>query len=374
MARKKKQVRSHADIEMHYLGPEPEWLEGNSPTEFDIARALSWYSYAWDAKKAVSNFFENFPSKSKEHLQSIKKVETWRISPTVSYLLRMKENGCNLSKKNVQFIVNHMQELLAFGRHGNEVKKVEENSQHWRTSVYDRLRMKNAKLCSEIDEVFEKFYHEDNFKTDFDMYKWLQHNNISTKTSNYIHGVYSDILRDFIEVREGVDNQLVEAYSHLTNLQLRKIIKLLEMIVNDCELWNQNVKKSKPRRAAKKPSNEKLVSKIRYQKAHDQLKLASISPEEIIGAKELWTYNTKNKTLARYLSSAGISVKGTTLINFDTESEVKRIGRSEDVLPKISKSKSKKVLNNIWMSLNTKGNKCTGRLNENTVLLKAIHG
>ena len=48
-------------------------------------------------------------------------------------------------------------------------------------------------------------------------------------------------------------------------------------------------------------SKGKQVSKLKFLKKDDNLKLVSINPEDIIDAKELWVYQTKYRKLGKRL-------------------------------------------------------------------------
>ena len=74
---------------------------------------------------------------------------------------------------------------------------------------------------------------------------------------------------------------------------------------------------------------------------------------------ELWVYNTKTKILGIYISKEGLSIKGTTLTNFDPELS---IGKRIKHLP-TTKHKS------FIEKQSTKPHYLTGRLNHDTILL-----
>ena len=131
---------------------------------------------------------------------------------------------------------------------------------------------------------------------------------------------------------------------------------------------NQLVRKPRKR---KPPSFEKMVSKVNYKERDDSLRLVSVDPIKIIGASQLWVYNTKTRNLGVYnaLDVSGLGMKGTTLQNYGSDSIAKILRKPEDVLPDVvtgGKIKLRKVMDNI----NAKPKKLNGRLNKDTILLR----
>ena len=138
----------------------------------------------------------------------------------------------------------------------------------------------------------------------------------------------------------------------------------------------RNVKKAtKKARVKRAPTKEKIVSKLKYMKEEKILKLVSINPVDIIGAQELWTYNTKTRKLFRYIADSTfgpLNIKGTSIIGFNEANSVgKTLRKPEEKLKefgKASKVQLRKFLEDI-KATPTMGN---GRINADMVLLRAI--
>gem|GEM_PF-5789315 len=172
--------------------------------------------------------------------------------------------------------------------------------------------------------------------------------------------------------------------------QLKKSRTLAEKILFDCRAFLSDTKKSKQTKKSsndidepkvrkarrKKPvSAEKLISRLKYQKEDPDTKMESISPIKILGANELWIYNSKYTllTLYRARNDQGFSVKGTTILNYDEEKSIsKKIGRqTKERLDGIMLS-GKVALKKYMDTLNGSGYKPNGRINENTILLRVL--
>jgi len=122
-------------------------------------------------------------------------------------------------------------------------------------------------------------------------------------------------------------------------------------------------------------SVEKKIKSLKFQKEDATYKIASISPEKVIGAMELWTFNTKYKTFTvlRAIDRGVLQIKGTSIINYDENSSLTRsCGRKnpEEFLKRILDG-GKLVLRKVLDELKTE-KPLAYRINENTILLRVV--
>jgi hypothetical protein len=134
----------------------------------------------------------------------------------------------------------------------------------------------------------------------------------------------------------------------------------------------QEAKVNRKPKAKKAVPAEKIVAKLKYKKADEPLKLVSINPADILGAKELWTYNTKSRKLGKYIASefADLGVKGTSIINFDEHKSVQKTLRKPIDQLKEFKAAGKVALRKFLDDINAVDTKMNGRINEEIMLLK----
>ena len=114
------------------------------------------------------------------------------------------------------------------------------------------------------------------------------------------------------------------------------------------------------------------MAKLKYKKADEPLKVEYINPADILGAKELWTYNTKSRKLGKYIASefADLGVKGTSIINFDEHKSVQKTLRKPIDQLKEFKAAGKVALRKFLDDINAVDTKMNGRINEEIMLLK----
>ena len=124
---------------------------------------------------------------------------------------------------------------------------------------------------------------------------------------------------------------------------------------------------------AKKPTDKvKVVSKLKYLKQDEKLKLVSINPIDIIGSKELWVFNTKTRKIGKYVAGefAELSVKGTTIVGFDENKSIQKTLRKPEEQLKEFKAAGKVALRKFLDDIKAVDIKLNGRINEETILLK----
>ena len=102
------------------------------------------------------------------------------------------------------------------------------------------------------------------------------------------------------------------------------------------------------------------------------MKLVSVSPTDIIGASELWIFNTKTRKLGRYVAAEfnTLGVKGTSITGFDEFKSVQKTLRKPEEKLKEFKAANKVALRKFLDEINATDTKMNGRINEETVLLK----
>ena len=227
---------------------------------------------------------------------------------------------------------------------------------------YDEFRARYGDIEFQIDEAIMS-----NFKDlEFEMPKWLEGFKVKPKELKYMISELTKIRAEIQESLDGTDKELKEGYGYLTKPQKKRYIKMLDGWLEQCKEYTN--KKRKPR-AKKIKTPTQLVKNLKYQDTFTDLSLSSIPPEEIVGSKELWVYNTKHRMLGFFYSISGLSVKGSTIVNYD-RSGSKRLRKPEDVLDTIVKNYNFDDRMNWFDTIKTKDYPPTGRINNSTIIYK----
>ena len=154
-----------------------------------------------------------------------------------------------------------------------------------------------------------------------------------------------------------------------------EIVTVIEAGKNDIEeVEAKEAKANRKPKARKLQPKEKIVAKMKYMKSNEPLKLVSINPTDIIGAKELWVFNTKTRKLGKYVAAEyqDLGVKGTTITGFNEHTSICKTLRKPEEKLKEFKSAGKVQLRKFLDDINATDTKMNGRINEEIVLLKVV--
>ena len=386
MATAKKQVKRITNPDTKYFGEEPlfdtalgtEW-EGR---RIATLRALNWYNYFVSRKDFVPEitaYAKDVVKLDKEDFALFKLAANTWASSTVGALIRMEQRGYILDDTQKDRIKSDIYQVVEMGKKKGvseddevEVKKTIVPQ----LTIQDRLRLKvHATIIEDIREIEDQWL-DGKSVTEFDAYTAMQKHELPAMACSYAIPWISGLYDQYNDALNKTCDQAVEAYSHLTKVELRKRVKLLNTILDDLKRYQTNSKTVRKTRTKKPVAATKQVAKIKFLKESPEFKLVSINPAAVIGAKRLFVFNVKTRTLSEYVSSgpAGFTVKGTTLQGWDdTTSRSKKLRKPEDILPTVL-SKTARQIDNAWKKLTTKDASPNGRLNEDTILLRALNG
>jgi len=348
--------------------------------------SMAWYrleSSVKELKPKVINWM-SANGYTKSQIADFKKTKDNRCGMTVGAIAACLLKGMppvradfNEGRSTAVWLANEISKIVAEGKDDiddSEEVKVEIKPNVYTPSIQERVRDASMLMTEEIETAIESFQLDPEA---FDPKAFKILNVLKAKQAKAAHAriIREFYTRDLEELQEAAstkDEQLKEAYSHLTKVQLRKITAFYQEIVSACEMLAQEAKVNRKPKAKKAVPAEKIVAKLKYKKADEPLKLVSINPADILGAKELWTYNTKSRKLGKYVASefADLGVKGTSIINFDEHKSIQKTLRKPIDQLKEFKAAGKVALRKFLDDINAVDTKMNGRINEEIMLLK----
>lgn len=341
-----------------------------------LAKMLNWYNVMSD-EKDKDKWLIDYMKKhgySKTDISNIVNLNSLGnvAKNGASVLARIESNGTVFAGELEGRVKSRIEKALSYSQ--REVK--EDTSSVKVISIQDKIKALAEPHIIHVDDEIHSWYYERKTKIEFSLYTYLQRNQLNSQICNHIKALVSKIHAEHAEMVEGKDEQLNEAYAYLPNASKKAIMKQLTSCMEDIERFVGNTKVSKPRKPRKKKevTASKLINKLKYQKEFTKLKIKSISPESIVSAQQLWVYNTKygHLTMLNAIDHKGLSVKGTTIVDYDqTSSLKKKLRKPEDVIQKVLTG-GKLVLKKLMSELTTKPIDVNGRINDDCILLKAI--
>lgn len=367
---KKAAVKLPKSYDKSALGDEPTWNDKKEATQSEIIRALNWYNYFYDNKKAAVLLKKNYIRDLSE-LELLDLLSDNEIPPTLCYFSRMMTLGCKFPAKSRENFDIGIEKLLQKAR--GRVKKEEKVEKKTVVSIQDRVLAKANELSGEFEGQIDEFL-SNKFKSTFSAYDYLTKNEVKPMIAKKMIGIYDNLIAELQETLLKKDKQLVEGYKHLKPLHIRKLIAFLESIHADILTYTNNGKKTRKPRKKKAITVSKQIEKLQFLQSFNELQLVSANPSDIIGASQLWTYNVKYKKLTKFVAAdkSGFGVKGTTLLNYsETESMVKRLRKPKETLAKVQTG-GKIILRKLMGELTTKEATLKGRINKDTILVRIV--
>ena len=247
-------------------------------------------------------------------------------------------------------------------------KKEEKEKPKKVISIQERLQGKVEDFISAIEGQVDDFV-DSNYKMKYVPYNHLVDIGCKAAHARKMRPFYVDCYNELVDVYNKDDEYYVEAWSHLKPKYHKLMMDFYGNIVDDLDRIIKNSTAQRKPRKKKTLSATRLVKSLKFQLEFNDLKLVSVNPEKIIGANELWVYNTKYNRIGVYHavnSIRGLSIKGCTIQHYDEDTSVQKTARKpQDVLSVLSKRSLKKQLNN----MKTKEQTMTGRINAQTILL-----
>lgn len=226
-----------------------------------------------------------------------------------------------------------------------------------------------SRHIAEVEGSIDEFLVND---AAFSMKAYLISNNVGAATAKEIAQAFIAREKELKLAVEGKDPDLKEGYAHLGKVKLKRFLALTQQIIVDCAQQVVSSKTARKPRAKKEKPASVLVAKLKYLKEFEELKLTSEKPESIIGAEQVFLYDTIKRKIVVYTSDSGqkLGVKGTTITGFSVkESGMKTLRKPEQFL---SASLAKKAINTAFKEVRATQGSVNGRTNENQIILKVF--
>lgn len=347
-------------VDRQFIGDEPVNIGVLTEDNHSVyVSALNWYNYMYDADTAREWLLEHMKRSGFEKAQiaDVRRVSKLKIPTTIGWQARMMMNGNTLSERSMNYFNQRLDDLF---REAQSMEVEVEVVETPKVNIQDRVNAKIDQLITDCEEAVDT-------TPDLNIYEWL--------TGKEVTGQAASTIRDFYAKCIG-DHEVDEFDTRAEKKARAEQKKFWEDFVAAIDRYINNKKAVKIRKPREKKAKSAVdvVKNLKFQKEDKELKIVSVHPTEIVGCKQLWTYNTKYKKLTRYdaVGPNGIQVKGTTLIGFDVETASSKALRKPNISLQSLLSAGKVALRTFMSELKTSETKPNGRINEQTILLRVI--
>ena len=375
-------TRDPAFSDEKYTGTEPVWdterAAKMTQDEFDhfLRKSFFYYNYYYsqkDCKKHVVKWMQDNQYAKADVSKFIRSPDR-ALPMTACGLVMAARQGMPMREKELEYLKARLHEAINSDDLEPEVvvDAAKPAVQTVRApTIQDRLNEKTAEHLAHFEGLYDEVIAGETVKPD--AFNYLTANTVPQSQINKFEHLFTVRKGELLVAQEKRDEQVEEAYRHYKAADFKRHHAFLDQLLSDLDQYRSVKKTQKKARVKRAPNKEKVVSKLKYLKEEKTLKLVSINPVDIVGAQELWVYNTKTRKLYKYVAdtlTGPLGVKGTSITGYD---EVKSVGKTlrkpEEKLKEFAKSTKvqlRKFLEDI-KATETIGN---GRMNSDTVLLK----
>jgi len=363
-----------------FTGPEPVWTNAAkwTPDQLrqEITHALYFYNYymsAADMRKYVVEFGQRHLKWGKAEISAFAECEDSRVGITIGSISKMILNGCPMAI-DAEFITKKIAELLAYGNARLAEKKQVVEKPIAKRNVQDHLRDKLSDTIGDLEVMFDSLIDGVTDTPDFTAY--FREGNMPQAFVARIREKYAEQYEELLESQNKKgDASLREAYAWMTKADFKRHDAWYRGLFD--ALLTYDTVKSAVRKVRKvsPPSKEKVVKNVKYMREFAELNLVSVNPTDIIGATELWVYNTKTRKIGKYVaavSSGVLGIKGSTILGFDEKLSVAKTLRKPQEQMKAFMGAGKIQLRKFMDGIRATEIALTGRINGDTILLKVV--
>ena len=363
-----------------------EWMEKNDYTSEQIKQAKSAPGHALSITGGITAklLMNGMPDYCKAH------DEFWETLPgTMGNVAPATD-----------FLKARIERAIESGTSIVEEKEAveEEKKDVYVPTIQERIRDQARIQAEELEEWLDGFISDKkNFDPKgFDFKKHFQKTGVTQAHARKLKGFYENELDDFKELErfptagqlkkmseheQDMWAQLKEGYAHLKKADIKMFTTAIEELMTALDFVIDTAKATRAPRKAKPKSATKIVEKLKFLKVDEKFKLASINPDQIIGASELWVFNVKTRKLGKYVAKnpdptgmgrdgCGLQVKGTSILAYDEAQSIQKTLRKPTDQIKEFKGAGKVKLRKFLEDIQTTDTKLNGRCNPETILLK----
>jgi hypothetical protein len=371
----------------------PKWdgAEGWDGIQFHryFHSAMAWYRLEKSAKElkpAVINWMGR-NGYDKEDIRAFKNTKDSRCGMTMgsvaACLLRgMPEihEGFNNGRDTAQWLRDEIAKVIEQGQDD----EVEDDGEVKTTktaiaqpSIQDRMRDASGQMSEELDAAIDSFITDPEAfdPKAFRIVSLLRGKGAKAAHSRFIKGFFQKGYDELLELSSGnADEQLREAYKHLSRKNVKKLIEFYAAIVAACDQIAQEAKVLKKPRAKKVKPAEELVAKLKFKTIDDKLGVVSVPSANLIGAQAAIIYNSKTRKIGVYIAktSAGLSVKGTSITDFTEKSFQKTLRKPADQLREFKEQNTQKRVTDWFGKIKATETIMNGRMNADIMILKVF--
>jgi hypothetical protein len=367
------------DPETKYTGTEPIFM--TQPEIADrqsvLIKSFNWYGRFFDRKMAKQQLINWATEVGKYDVRALARAGEEHFVLPVCWLARMNLRGLVMTETEQARVDTMIAGILTTVK---PQTKIEQNAEpkNTRPNVQEIMRERATDAAGVLEGCFDDFITNGSPGIDeVNPVSILTERGILAQHVAPIIDSWKQRREEFVLVQTGKDAQLKEGYSQYTKMGIRNIIKFCDAVISGLNGYI-TVKRAAVKPRARKPvSPERRSAKVKYLKTFKdaalKLDLTSIHPSKIIGATEVWAYDSEKRKLHFYTADSlvgTLGIKGTSITGFDAvNSGVKTLRQPGEVIKQLL-SAGKPAARKIFKEIKAVHAQAKGRTNSALVILR----
>jgi len=372
------------------LSPKWDGTELLSPSEYTakFREAMKYYRLESSAKELKPKVIDWMGRNGydRDQIAEFKKTKDWRCdlvmgSIAACLIKGMPDTfqGFNENRSAATWLKEQIANAVEAGKWDIEV--IEETKATRSVApvmnIQDRIREQAVGMSDEIDAAIDSWITDPEAfdPKSFKMVSLLRGKGAKAAQARYIKGFFANGLAELQELSSGnADEQLKEGYKFASRKNVKKLIEFYESIAQACEQIAAEAKVMKKPRATKVKPAEELVKKIKFKLTDDKLGVASVPAAGLIGAQGAIVYNSKTRKIGMYIAktSAGLSVKGTSITEFTAKSMQKTLRKPAEQLKDLKLQNTQRRVESWITAIKATDTLLNGRMNADIMILKVF--
>ncbi len=322
-------------------------------------RALNWCAAAFTLDE-LRDFTIEYLEKDSYPVGDLRHVPSCYFA-TIGKIAYVRMNGNPVGERTIEFFDRTLRELNQLAANIVAQKKSEQKKQ-------EKVRVPPFNKWNVVNQL-EDLIDRGTFLGSNAGYEVLHGHKNRPSLFDFLQNHFTAARDEY----QRATTDFIEYFNTVTDEEIGYRIKCYNRILDSL----RNIPKSKRgivRKNSRKSDSAK-VAKVNYCASDSNLNLQSDDPKSILGSKMLTVYNRKKKRVAVFVAEngAGLSVRGTTIVGYDEEKSVaKTLRKPEAQLPEWARADRIRRVEVLLSSTNGKNFKPTGRLTNDTIILKAI--
>ena len=351
-------------------GNEPDIPQGEI-SDLELAKALTWYNYVEARADARDYLLEYLKTNKDTRYAAVRRAGEKSVRPTAGWIARLMLRGAVISEDTMasfnRLVDDSARDRFGFEEPDEDAPKVIEPP---KPSVHQRTIDKAGDLIADLEDVLDKWEENAGYST----YEYMNKNSVPPKIAQVVVKYYEPLLKEL----QSKDADIKEAYAYLPKRKFNGYLLFVTHMIDEINKYVGTTKKAvvrKPRKT-KAQTPEQKFKFLRYMKESTTHKIKSVNPSSIIGASELWMFDTKTNrmTVFRASSERGLDIKRSAVVGYvDNKSVSKVVGRkAQTVIDGVVKG-TKTQLKKMFEAVNTTGTPPkTDRTNENAIFVRVF--